>query len=128
MTGGASRSRDRLYESVHEPPVRGHRFVRRLARHGAFALLVILVALLVGVAGYHWVAGLGWVDSYLNASMILSGMGPVDTLRTNGAKVFAGSYALVSGLVFIGIIGVLGAPLVQRVVHDLHWDADKPRE
>ena len=74
----------------------------------------------IGVLGYHWLAHLNWIDSLLNASMIPGGMGPVDPLRTDGAKIFASFYALFSGLAFIGIVSVLLAPFVHRLLHRVH--------
>ena len=90
--------------------------------HFGYSILACAIALSVGVVGYHVLARLGWVDSLLNASMILGGMGPVDPLQTNGAKVFASFYALFSGLVFIGVLGLLLAPFIHRVMHKLHMD------
>ena len=97
-------------------------FARRVIGHFGYSILAIAIALGVGVVGYHILAGLGWIDSLLNASMILGGMGPVDTLKTSGAKVFASIYALFSGLVFIGVLGLLLAPFIHRVMHRLHMD------
>ena len=77
-----------------------------------------------GVFGYHTLGGLPWIDSLLNASMILGGMGPVDPLHTNAAKVFASAYALFSGLVFIGVLGMLLAPFVHRLMHRVHIDEE----
>jgi hypothetical protein len=70
---------------------------------------------------------LSWVDSLLNASMILGGMGPVDTLTTDGAKIFASFYALFSGLVFIGLLGLLLAPFIHRFMHKLHMDENNTK-
>lgn len=81
-----------------------------------------MVALALGVVGYHCIAQLSWVDSLLNASMILGGMGPVDPLQTNAAKIFASCYALFSGLMFIGIASILLAPFVHRMMHRLHYE------
>ena len=86
------------------------------------AVLLIAVVLFVGIAGYHWLAGFGWVDSMLEASMILGGMGPVNQLSTTAAKVFASIYALFSGLLFIGIMGIVLAPVVHRMLHKFHLD------
>lgn len=86
------------------------------------ALVVIGLALGVGVAGYHWIAGLGWIDSLLNASMILGGMGPVDPLKSDTAKIFASLYALFSGLAFIGIAGLMLAPFAHRLLHRVHLE------
>ena len=98
------------------------KFLRRVGRHLIGALVVIAIALGVGVAGYHWLGGLGWVDSLLNASMILGGMGPVDPLKSDVAKIFAAIYALFSGLAFIGIAGLMLAPFAHRLLHRVHLE------
>jgi hypothetical protein len=90
--------------------------------HILMAGLLSAVVLFIGVAGYHWIAGLGWVDSLLEASMILGGMGPVNPVTTTGAKIFASGYALFSGLVFIALIGIVLAPAVHRMLHKFHAD------
>ncbi len=95
-------------------------FLRRVGRHVSLASLIVFVALGAGVIGYHTAGRLSWVDSFLNASMILSGMGPVDRMDTWIAKVFAGFYALFSGLVFIGVMGIVLAPWVHRLFHWTH--------
>lgn len=84
--------------------------------------ILIAVALLIGIMGYHHLAGLDWVDSILEASMILGGMGPVNPLVTTGAKMFAAGYALFSGLVFIAIMGIVVAPITHRMLHQFHID------
>jgi hypothetical protein len=114
-----------MYENRREPLLTTAQFVRRVFNHFGFATLSAAIALFVGMSGYHCLAGLNWVDSLLNASMILGGMGPVDALKTDGAKVFASLYALFSGLVFIGLLGLLLAPFIHRVMHKLHMDYDK---
>jgi hypothetical protein len=91
-----------------------------LLAYFAGAILLILIALFVGVAGYHWLAGLGWVDALLNASMILGGMGPVNVLTNAGAKIFASLYALFSGLVFIAVMGLVFTPIAHRILHKFH--------
>ena len=78
------------------------------------------IALAIGVFGYHFIAGLSWVDSLLNASMILGGMGPVDPLRSSAAKIFASCYALFSGLAFVGIAGLMIGPFAHRLLHRFH--------
>lgn len=110
-----------MYEHRKQPLLSTAKFLRRLARHGLVAFGVMIGGLGIGVVGYHIFAHLSWIDSFLNASMILGGMGPVgDPLPTNGAKLFASLYALFSGLAFVGIATVLLAPFVHRLLHRIH--------
>ena len=109
-------------------------FLRRMARWGIVAGVVLVGSLALGVCGYHFIEGLPWIDALLNASMILGGMGPVDPLRSEGGKLFASFYALYSGLAIISIAGLLLAPLVHRLLHKFHLegrvagaDPKKPR-
>ncbi|MGZ8171900.1 MULTISPECIES: hypothetical protein [Methylobacter] len=111
---------ERRYEKLAPISV----FVRRMAASVAMAGILIAVALSIGVIGYHWIAGFDWVDSLLEASMILGGMGPVNSLATTGAKMFASGYALFSGLVFIAIMGIVLAPVTHRMLHKFHIDED----
>ncbi|MCY2925510.1 MAG: hypothetical protein NT031_08730 [Planctomycetota bacterium] len=80
------------------------------------------------MVGYHGTEGLSWLDSFLNASMILAGMGPVDTLRTDGGKLFAGLYAIFSGVVFLTMCAVLLAPVIHRFLHRTHLDIERPAD
>jgi hypothetical protein len=109
-----------VFESRHEPILPRRIFIRRLFICLALAGAIIAGALSIGVAGYHFVAGLPWIDALLNASMILTGMGPVDVLASNAAKVFASLYALFSGVVFISLMGLLLTPIAHRVLHKFH--------
>jgi len=93
-----------------------HHLLRALMLAGA----LVVTSLGIGIAGYHFIAGLNWVDALLNAAMILSGMGPIDPLRNDAAKIFAALFALYSGLVIIGVAGVLLAPMFHRVLHKFH--------
>jgi hypothetical protein len=86
----------------------------------ALALAIVTTALSIGVAGYHFIAGLPWIDALMNASMILTGMGPVDVLQSKAAKIFASLYALFSGVVFISLMGLLLSPIAHRVLHKFH--------
>jgi len=116
-----------MYEPRHHPPVSRQRFLRRLAAHGGASGALILVSLLIGMGGYAYFEGLGWRDAFLNAAMILGGMGPVATLQTPGGKVFAGLYALYSGLVVLVAAGVLFTPVFHRMIHKFHWDRDNAK-
>ena len=117
-------------ERKTEPPITWTHFVDRMFRFGTIALILILVSLLVGIAGYMTLNRLSFVDAFLNASMILGGMGPVAPIVTQSAKIFAGFYALYAGLVFLVVAGLLLAPVVHRVLHRFHWEmaegSDKP--
>jgi hypothetical protein len=114
-----------MLERRHQALLPFHHFLFRFAGFLAAAGIFVLLGLLVGVAGYHWIGGLPWIDAVLNASMILTGMGPVDELHTVPAKLFASGYALFSGLVFITVTGVMLAPIVHRVLHIFHFEAVK---
>lgn len=107
------------YEYFGEQLAPRIRFFRRLGANIALALLIIAASLFVGMAGYHWLGGLGWVDAFLNAAMILSGMGPVDALQTDGAKIFAGLYAIYSGLLVVATTALILAPALHRFLHRL---------
>ena len=97
-------------------------FVRRVARHATLALCILVFSLGLGIAGYHYLGGLKWIDALLNASMILTGMGPVDVLHGNTAKLFASFYALFSGIVFLGVASLLVAPFAHRFLHKFHLE------
>ena len=109
-----------MFERRHEKLASRSVFVRRMLKAFGLAFLLIGPTLFGGIAGYHWIDGLDWVDSFLEASMILGGMGPVADLHNESAKVFAACYALFSGLIFIGVMGIVLTPLVHRVLHKFH--------
>jgi hypothetical protein len=108
----------------HAPLLPRAVFLRRLARNLLLGLVFIAASLLLGAAGYHGFAGLAWIDALLNASMILTGMGPVDPLTTTGGKLFATFYSLFSGVAFLSIVGVMVAPMVHRFLHRFHLDVE----
>ena len=97
-------------------------FVTRVVLSLVISGCLVAVALSIGIAGYHYLAGFNWIDSFLEASMILGGMGPINPLPTNAAKIFASVYALFSGLVFIAIMGLVLSPIFHRVLHKFHVD------
>jgi hypothetical protein len=110
-------------EPRHQPVLPLPLFIKRVARWSAVAGAIIVGSLAFGICGYHFVGQLPWIDALLNASMILGGMGPVDALKTDAGKLFASFYALYSGLVIIGVAGLLLAPVVHRFLHKFHVDA-----
>jgi hypothetical protein len=111
-----------MFESRTQPLASAGKFRRRMLRHILMAGGVVFGALAIGTSGYHYIARFAWPDAFLNASMILSGMGPVGDLPTDGAKIFAAAYALFSGLMFISIMGILLAPAAHRALHAFHLD------
>jgi len=113
-----------MYEQRAAPPVSRSVFLRRVAQHFGVATIILLGSLAAGMAGYTYFEDLAWRDAFLNAAMLLGGMGPVDKPVTPGGKLFAGFYALYAGLVFIVAVGITGAPLVHRLLHQFHWEGD----
>jgi hypothetical protein len=99
-------------------------FIQRIIGSLAIALGVIAIGLSLGILGYHFIAGFDWVDSLLEASMILGGMGPVKELHDDAAKIFASIYALFSGLVVLALMGIMLSPVVHRVMHKFHVDEE----
>ncbi len=110
-----------MYEHRTAPPIPLRRFVRRLAAHALVAGAIVAVSLGAGMAGYVAFARLRLTDAFLNAAMLMGGMGPVDPPRTEAGKIFAGCYALYCGLVFLVAAGIVGAPLLHRLLHRFHW-------
>lgn len=111
------------YEHRSEPLLPWRLFLlRRVGKTVATAAAIIAVSLLVGMLGYRLTEGMDWLDAFLNAAMILGGMGPVATLHTVAGKLFAGLYALYSGLVLVGTAGLLLAPFMHRLMHRFHLE------
>ena len=113
------------FERRHHQLLPWPAFRRRLALNVAIGLVITLVSLAIGLAGYWGFEGFGFVQSFLNASMILSGMGPVEPLATVGGKIFAGIYALYSGLAVLAVAGLVLAPVIHRLLHHFHAADDK---
>lgn len=111
-----------LYEHRNKPPIPRAAFVARLVRHAAAALALLLLSLGIGMAGYAYFEHLEWRDAFLNAAMLLGGMGPVNAPVTPAGKIFAGLYALYAGLVFLLVAGVVLAPVLHRILHHFHWE------
>lgn len=114
------------YEHRNEPLLPWKRFLlHRVGRTLVLGLVVIVVSLLIGMLGYRITEGMDWLDAFLNAAMILGGMGPVATLHSAAGKLFAGLYALYSGLMLIGIAGLLLAPFLHRLMHQFHLEGSR---
>ena len=114
-----------MYENRHQPLAPRRVYRKRMARSISIGLGIIAGSLMLGVLGYHYTAGIGWLDSLHNSSMILSGMGPVVDIRTVTGKWFSSFYALFSGIVFITNIGFILAPAIHRFFHRLHLEMGK---
>jgi hypothetical protein len=108
------------FERKSQPLLPRRLFFIRLARYASFSTVLITGSLAIGVLGYHFLNELNWLDSLLNASMILTGMGPVNALKNDGAKWFASFYAIFSGVVFLSTVAVFLSPIVHRFLHRLH--------
>jgi hypothetical protein len=114
---------EKRVEPIAPPPV----FARRVVRHTAIAAGLVAGSLAIGIAGYHVLEGLPWIDAFVNAAMLMGGMGPVDALHTVPGKLFAGCYALYCGLVVIIAAGLLLGPFMHRLLHSFHLDAGRDR-
>ena len=112
-----------VYEPHHAPLLSRPAFYARLGWHATVGVLFLAGCLLMGMAGYHLLEHLGWVDSFVNAAMILSGMGPLDPIKTSAGKLFAGAYSLFSGVVFLTTVGFFLMPVIHRLLHKFHWES-----
>jgi hypothetical protein len=111
-----------MYEPHHQPLAARGVYWRRVSRNVSLAAAIIVFSLAVGVLGYRGLEGLPWIDAFLNASMIMGGLGPVDALKTDAGKIFASFYALYSGFVLLLTAGIMLAPVVHRFMHRFHCD------
>jgi len=112
-------------ERRHQPLLPLREFLRRMAAYGGVALVLVALSLAIGTVGYRTFAGLSWIDALYNAAMILTGMGPVDTVRTTAGKLFASGYALFSGVAFLSSVSLLLAPVVHRLLHHFHLEIEE---
>jgi hypothetical protein len=117
-----------MYERRHAPLATRAQFVRRIARHFAFGMGIIAGSLAIGMLGYRWLEHMRWIDAFLNAAMLLGGMGPIKTdLTSTGSKLFAGLYALYAGMVVLVVAGLLLAPAFHRLVHRFHLEEEEEK-
>jgi len=114
-----------MFENHQEPLLNRRQFFLRALKYFFISMGILAFSLSIGIFGYHYFDGLSWVDSLLNASMILTGMGPVDTMKTNGVKLFASCYAIYSGIAFQTVFAVLLAPAVHRFIHIIHLESEQ---
>ncbi|MBI4211924.1 MAG: hypothetical protein HY540_04720 [Deltaproteobacteria bacterium] len=114
-----------MFEHHRHPLLSREEYFKRLLKNFGVAAIIIAIALGIGILGYHVFGRLPWIDAFLNASMILTGMGPVDTMTTPSAKIFASCYALFSGIAFLSIIVIVLAPIIHRFLHTFHLEDDQ---
>ncbi|NJC97553.1 MAG: hypothetical protein C3F07_15340 [Anaerolineales bacterium] len=114
-----------MYERHRQPLASRKVFARRLALNGLIGMSLLAFSLGMGMVGYHFLENLSWIDSLLNASMILGGMGPVDPMRTDAGKIFASFYAIYSGVILLASVGILIAPIFHRFLHHFHLADEK---
>ena len=114
-----------MFEHHRQPLLPRAAFLRRVGRYTAAAFLLIAASWLIGILGYRAFESMSWIDAILNAAMILGGMGPVNPLRTDAGKLFASFYALFAGIVFLVAVGVLTAPIIHRLLHQFHLEAEQ---
>ena len=115
-----------MFEHRQAPLLPRREYYHRLARHGLIALGLLAAGLLIGMGGYHFIEGMPWIDAFANAAMILSGMGPLDPIKTAAGRLFAGAYAIFSGVAFLTTVGILLAPVVHRSLHKFHLESRPP--
>jgi len=113
-----------MYEHHKQPLAKRSVFAKRLALNGLIGIILLVFSLSIGMIGYHFLENLSWVDSLLNASMILGGMGPVAPLHTVAGKLFASFYALYSGVILLASVGILATPIFHRFMHYFHLAED----
>lgn len=113
-----------MYERRSTAPLTTRKFLKRVVLHLGVASVLVVGSLGVGIVGYMYFERLAWADAFLNAAMLLGGMGPVESPASLGGKLFAGLYALYSGLVFLVAAGIILAPAVHRLLHQSHWEQD----
>lgn len=111
-----------MYEKKPQKLIPREKFIARLFNHAGATLILTLSSLLVGIEGYHYFEGLSWIDSLLNASMILGGMGEISPHKTDAGKIFASIYALYAGFFMMVCTGLLLAPVFHRILHHFHAD------
>ena len=114
-----------MWEKRRARPIPTLAFARRMLVHVGVSVGMVLASLLSGMAGYEYFEDLAWPDAFVNSAMLLGGMGPVNSPQTFGGKIFAGLYALYCGLLFLVLAAVLVAPVLHRVLHHFHWEAEQ---
>ena len=111
-----------MFERRHEKLLPRRSFLKRLVKFTSISVGLIVISLIIGMVGYNAFEGLPWVDAFLNASMLMGGMGQISLLQTDAGKIFAGIYALYCGMVLLIAVGIFAAPIVHRFLHRFHLE------
>ena len=114
-----------MFERRHEQLLPQRKFLRRLVKFALISVGLIIISLVIGMAGYVSFEGLSWVDAFLNAAMLMGGMGQINSLQTDSGKIFAGIYALYCGMVLLIAVGIFAAPIVHRFLHHFHLEGER---
>ncbi len=114
-----------MFEHHKQPLISKQAFIRRVVIYTTSAFLLVAISWLIGILGYRILEGFSWIDSTVNAAMILGGMGPVDQLKTDAGKLFASFYALFSGIIFLVSVAILLAPIIHRLMHQFHLQSNR---
>ncbi len=114
-----------MFERHCEKLLPRRKFLRRLAKFALISIALIIISLFIGMAGYRSFEGLSWVDSFMNAAMLMGGMGQVNSLQTDTGKVFAGIYAMYCGMVVLIAVGIFAVPIVHRFLHHFHLESER---
>jgi hypothetical protein len=117
-----------MFEHRNEKLLPRNLFIKRLAKFALISLSLVVVSLIIGMIGYYMLEGYSWVDSFLNAAMLMGGMGPVGTLHSESGKIFAGIFALYCGFIELVAIGIFAAPLFHRFLHHFHLESQKQQK
>jgi hypothetical protein len=117
-----------LFERHNENLLPQRKFLWRLLKYALIAVVLIVVSLVMGMLGYRMFEGLSWIDAFLNAAMIMGGMGPVNALKTDAGKIFAGVYALYCGMVLLIAVGIFAVPIVHRFLHHFHLESERKQD
>jgi hypothetical protein len=113
-----------VFERRHQKLLPRNKFLLRVAKYGLISIGLIIFSLIIGMVGYHLSEGLSWVDAFVNAAMLMGGLGPVSMLKTNVGKIFAGFYALYCGMVLLIAVAIFAAPIFHRFFHHFHLEND----
>jgi hypothetical protein len=114
-----------VFEHKSEPLLPRRAFLGRLATSSSIGMVIVALSLLIGMVGYHALEGLSWLNAFLNASMLLGGMGPTDPIHTPAGKLFAGLYALYCGFAVLAVAGLIFAPVFHRFLHRFHLEGNR---